>query len=204
MRRFKVTLIAISAVLLFLGTSDLSVWWYNRTPTSIDIAELVKNGAPTEWLKIERGYMDLDRAISTSGSVELEALLVPLLPEPDRREIRILVETRNPRLLELVRGYHFTPETPEEQEAFRAKNADEFKARREVTGMLVSGLIAKGNREKLLELARKTGLDVKDDVIFISEGKIPQLWRGLFFTLVALGTILKLFWPQASAGKKRK
>jgi hypothetical protein len=202
MQRFRVTLIAVSAVLLFLGINDLSLWWRNRTPTSIDIATLARSGPPTEWLKVSDGYMDLDRAISTSGSIELEALLVPLLPSPDQEEIRVLVETRNPHILELVRGYHFTPETEQEQAAFREKHAAEFMARREVTGMLVSGLVDKGNRSKLLELARKTGLDIKEDVIFLSEGKIPQLWRGLFFALVALFAVLKLFWPQASPGKK--
>jgi hypothetical protein len=202
MQRFRVTLIVISGFLLFLGINDLSLWWRNRTPATIDIAVLVEQGAPTEWLKVKGGYLDLDRAISTSGSIELEALLVPLLPVPDREEIRVLVETRNPRVLELVRGYHFTPETVEEQKAFREKHADEFQARREVTGMLVSGLIAEGNRDKLLGLARETGLDIQEDVIFLSEGKIPQLWRGLFFALIAMGTILKLFWPGSKSGKK--
>lgn len=203
MQRFRVTLIAVAAILLFLGITDLSLWWRNRAPTSVDIAVLAEQGAPTEWLKVGGGYMDLDRAISTSGTIELEALLVPLLVEPDQEEIPVLVETRNPHLLELVRGFHFTPETAAEQEAFRKEHADEFVARREVTGMLVSGMIAKGNRTKLLELAQETGLNVQEDVIFLSEGKIPQLWRGLFFTLVALGTVLKLFWPQSSTGKKK-
>jgi len=203
MKRFRVTLIAVSAVLLFLGINDLSVWWRNRVPTSIDIATLANSGAPTEWLKVSNGYMDLDRAISTSGTIELEALLVPLLPDLNQEEIRVLVETRNPRTLELVRGYHFTPETEEEQTAFREEHAAEFQARSEITGMLVSGLIAKGNRTKLLELARDTGLDVQEDVIFLSEGKIPQLWRGLFFTLIALFTVLKLFWPQSKQPQKR-
>ncbi len=202
MQRFRVTLIAISAVLLFLGINDLSLWWRNRTPTSIDIASLTQQGAPTEWLEVKNGYMDLDRAISTSGTIELEALLVPLLVEPDQNDIRVLVETRNPQMLELVEGYHFIPETVEEQAAFRKEHAEAFTARRDITGMLVSGMIDKGNRSKLLDLARETGLDVQEDVIFLSEGKLPQLWRGLFFALVALGTILKLFWPQTRSGKK--
>jgi hypothetical protein len=203
MLRFRVTLTAISAILLFLGINDLNIWWHNRVPTPVDIATLANKGASAEWLKVSNGYMDLDRAISTSGTIELEALLVPLLPELGQEEIRVLVETRNPRVIELVTGYHFTPETEEEQTAFREKHAAEFQARRDITGMLVSGLIAKGNRTKLLKLARETGLDVQEDVIFLSEGKIPQLWRGLFFSLVALFTILKLYWPQSSTSKKR-
>lgn len=202
MGRFRVTFLAISAVLMFLGINDLELWWRNRTPTPIDIAVLAEQGPPTEWLKISNGYLDLDRAISTSGSVELEALLVPLISAPDRAEIRVLLETRHPRTLELVRGYHFLPETVAEQQAFREEHAAEFVAQRDINGMLVSGLIAKGNRKNLLELAQQTGMDITEDVIFISEGKVPQFWRGLFFTLVALGTVLKIFWPQGSSGKK--
>ncbi|HKL24847.1 MAG TPA: hypothetical protein VJ910_01325 [Desulfuromonadales bacterium] len=203
MDRFRVTFLAISAVLLFLGISDLELWWRNRTPTPVDIAVLATQGPPTEWLKVTDGYLDLDRAISTSGTIDIEALLVPLLSEPDQEEIRVLVETRQPGALELVEGYHFLPETEQEQQAFREQHAAEFVAQRDVTGMLVSGLIAKGNRKNLLELAQQTGLNITEDVIFISEGKVPQLWRGLFFTLIALFTILKIFWPRTAPGRKK-
>ena len=202
MDRFRMTFLAVSAVLLFLGISDLELWWRNRTPTPVDIAVLATQGPPTEWLKVTDGYLDLDRAISTSGTIDIEALLVPLLPEPDQEEIRVLVETRHPRTLELVKGYHFLPETEAEQQAFREQHAAEFVAQRDVTGMLVSGLIAKGNRKNLLELAQQTGLNITENVIFISEGKVPQLWRGLFFTLIALVTILKIFWPRTRSGNK--
>ena len=52
--------------------------------------------------------------------------------------------------------------------------------------MLVAGLIASGNQQKLLKLAKQTGLDIADDVIFLSEGKVPGKWRGVFFTVVGL------------------
>lgn len=202
MDRFRVTFLAISAVLLFLGLNDLELWWRNRTPTPIDIAVLAEQGPPSEWLKVTGGYLDLDRAISTSGTVELEALLVPLISAPDREEIRVLLETRHPRTLELVRGYHFLPETVEEQRVFREEHAAEFVAQRDITGMLVSGMIAEGNRENLLELAQQTGLNITEDVVFISEGKVPQFWRGLFFSLVGMFTVLKIFWPRTATNKK--
>lgn len=202
MIKFRVTFLAISGILLFLGVSDLDLWWHNRTPTQASAATLINQGPPAEWLKISDGYFDIDRAISTTGTIELEALLVPLLTEPGQTDIHVLVETRHPRTLELVNGYHFLPETEEEQIAFRKANEAEFMAQREFTGMLVSGLIAKGNRTKLLDLARETGLKIDNDVIFISEGKIPQLWRGLFFTIVALLTILRVFWPGKKNNKK--
>lgn len=196
MIKFRVTFLAISGILLFLGVSDLNLWWHNRAPTPASTATLINQGPPAEWLKVSDGYFDIDRAISTTGTIELEALLVPLLATPNQDEIRILVETRHPRTLELVSGYHFLPETEEEQIAFRKANEAEFMTQRAFDGMLVSGLIAKGNRTKLLDLARETGLTIDDNVIFISEGKIPQLWRGLFFTIIALLTILKVFWPK--------
>jgi len=41
------------------------------------------------------------RPISTSGSVEIKALLVPLLTNPDQKQIEALIETRNPQLLKI-------------------------------------------------------------------------------------------------------
>ena len=123
MLRFRVTFLAICGILLFLGINDLTLWWHNRTPTPVSTAALETQPPPAEWLKVSDGYFDIDRAISTTGTIELEALLVPLLSTPAQEEIRILVETRNPRALELVKGYHFLPETEAEQIAYRKAHA---------------------------------------------------------------------------------
>ena len=186
MKRFRFTLIAICLVLLYLGVNDLLLWFHNRAPQAIDISQLEKSGAPQEWLNVKAGYLDLDRAISTSGSVEIEALLIPLVAHHDQARIRILVETRAPDLLQFFQEYHFFTDTIPEKQAFRSKHAETFRGQRDVTGMLVAGLIARGNQQKLLKLAKQTGLDVADDVIFLSEGKEPGRWRGLFFTMVGL------------------
>jgi len=186
MRRFRFTLIAVCLVLLYLGVSDLTLWFNNQSPRVLDISRLEESGAPQEWLNVHGGYQDLDRAISTSGSVEMEALLVPLVTHPDQQTIRVMVETRNPHLLQIFKEYHFFTDTIPEKQAFRRKHANEFKGRRDITGMLVAGLIARGNQQKLLKLARQTGLEIADEVIFLSEGKEPGTWRGLFFTVVGV------------------
>jgi hypothetical protein len=58
--------------------------------------------------------------------------------------------------------------------------------------MLVAGLIARGNQQKLIDLAKETDLYIADDVIFLSEGKEPDEWRGGFFTLVGLLGLFKV------------
>ena len=186
MKRFRFTLIAICLVLLFLGVNDLLLWFNNQLSQTITISQLEQHGAPQEWLNVKAGYLDLDRAISTSGSVEMEALLIPLVTHPDQQRIHVMVETRAADLLRLFREYHFFTDTIPEKQAFRSKHAAVFKGQRDVTGMLVAGLIVRGNQQKLMKLARQTGLDVADDVIFLSEGKQPGKWRGVFFTVVGL------------------
>ena len=202
MKRFRFTLIAVCLVLLYLGGSDLLLWFNNQSPQVLSISQLEESGAPQEWLDVKAGYMDLDRAISTSGSVEMEALLVPLVTHPDQDRIRVMVETRDPNLLQLFEEYHFFTDTIPEKQAFRQKHAGAFKGQREVTGMLVAGLVARGNQQKLLKLAKQTGLDIADDVIFLSEGKQPGKWRGLFFAVVGLiGLIKVMLYKKASADK---
>jgi hypothetical protein len=186
MKRFRFTLIAVCLVLLYLGGSDLLLWFNNQSAQTLSISQLEESGAPQEWLNVKAGYMDLDRAISTSGSVEMEALLIPLVTHPDQQRIRVMVETRSTDLLQLFKEYHFFTDTIPEKQAFRNKHAEEFRGQRDVTGMLVAGLITRGNQQKLLKLAKQTGLDIAGDVIFLSEGKVPGKWRGVFFTVVGL------------------
>lgn len=186
MNRFRFTLIAVCLVLLYLGISDLVLWFNNQSPQPVAIRQLESGHVPQEWLSVSGGYQDLDRGISTSGSLELEALLIPLMAHPDQERIHVMVETRDPELLQLFKDYHFFTDTVPEKKAFRETHATAFTGQREVTGMLVAGLIASGNQQKLLKLAQQTGLDIADDVIFLSEGKTPGRWRGVFFTVVGL------------------
>jgi hypothetical protein len=192
MKRFRFTLIAVCLVLLYLGVNDLLLWFNNQSPRSISISQLEATGAPQEWLSVTAGHLDLDRAISTSGSVEMEALLVPLLTHPDQERIVVMVETREAHLLQIFKEYHFFTDTIPEKRAFRQKHAAVFEGQRNITGMLVAGLIVRGNQQKLMKLATQTGLDVADDVIFLSDGKQPGKWRGLFFTVVGLLGLIRV------------
>jgi len=193
MRRFRYTLIAVCLVLLFLGVSDLTLWFNNQAPQAVSIETLEQIGAPAEWLDVKAGYQDLDRAISTSGSLEMEALLVPLVAHPDQEQIHVIVETRDSHQLKLFQDYHFFTDTLPEKKEFRRKHGAEFKGQRDITGMLVAGLIARGNRQKLIDLAKETDLNIADDVIFLSEGKEPGKLRGVFFTLIGLLGLFKVF-----------
>ena len=192
MRRFRFTLFSICLLLLFLGMNDLILWFHNQSPQPISIGILEQTGAPQEWLHVTAGYQDLDRGISTSGSLEMEALLVPLLMHPDQDQIKVMVETRDSHLLKLFQDYHFLTDTISEKQDFRRDHTNEFQGQRDVTGMLVAGIIARGNQQKLLKLAKQTGLDIADDVIFLSEGKEPDKWRGVFFTVVGLLGLIKI------------
>jgi len=191
MNRFRFTMIAICLVLLYLGVSDLSLWFNNLSPQAISISQLEQDGAPQQWLSVSGGYQDLDRAISTSGTVEMEALLIPLVTHPDQQHINIMMETRDPELLRLFREYHLHTDTIPEKQTFRQEHAAAFKGQKNVTGMLVTSLIARSNQQKLMELAQQTGLDIDDKVIFLSEGKEPGKWRGVFFAIIGFIGLIK-------------
>lgn len=199
MKRFRFTLLAICLVLLFLGWNDISLFLRNRVPDNIAITALERHGASREWLHVTGGTLDLLEAISTSGSIELDALLVPLKSDPLDGDFRVLVETRDPDRIKLFQTYHFKLDSEEAQERYLAEHRSEFFPRQDVTGTLVTGLIATGNRDKLMTLAKDVGMQVTDDVIFIAEGKKPARIRGFLFFALALAGLVKF----AAMGKKK-
>jgi len=202
MKRFRFTLTAICLVLIWLGWTDVSLFLRNRTPHSLSAAELIQNGPPREWLHVTGGYMDLPEGISTSGTLELEAFLIPLRLSPGVQPIDILVETRDPQIIQLLQDYYFKFDSMVEQQAYLEAHADEFLGRRDITGMLVGGLVASGNKDKLLKLAREEGLDINENIIFLSEGKEPARIRGFFFLGLGLLGLLKVGSMWKNAGKK--
>lgn len=192
MKRFRFTLIAICLVLLYMGYADVSLFLRNQEPAEISIEELIAAGPPQQWLRVTGGYLNLDEAISTSGSVELEALLVPLTPGPKQDRYDVLVETHEPHLLDLFGTYHFNLDSLYDKENFREEHARSFFGQRNVTGMLQSSLVAGNNLNRLRKLARAGGMDVPQEVIFLSEGKTPPTWRGFFFLVIALAGLGKV------------
>jgi len=193
MKRFRFTLTAICLVLLWLGWTDASLFLRNRAPLTITEAELVKNGPPREWLHITGGYQDLLMGISTSGSVELDAFLVPLRVSQDSSQpIEVLVETRNPQVVQLLKDYYFKFDTEEAKQAYLKEHQADFFGQRDITGMVIGGLIATGNKDKLMKLAKDEGLNVGDNVLFISEGKEPPTYRGFLFLALGLLGLIKV------------
>lgn len=198
MKRFRFTLLAICLFLVGLGSYNIYLFFRNLHPAAVTIETLEKEGAPREWLRVTGGTLDLEKAVSTSGSIELDALLVPLQGDP-AGGIRVMVETRDPRLLDLFRTYHFQFDSVREKNEYLSEHRDEFHPRREITGALM-GIVAQGNRDKMLKLARSAGLNVSEDVIFLTEGKTPPRYSGFFFAAVGLLGLAKVL----SRWKERK
>jgi len=192
MKRFRFTLIAVCLLLLFLGVSDLRLLLTNPEPLPVSIGELQQGEPPREWLTVSGGVLDLTAAISTSGSIELDAFLVPLKTARDAPGFRVIVETRRPEIIATLSRYHFQLDSEAAQQSFLAEHPEQFYLREPVTGMLAGGLVATGNRDKLLQLARDLGMQVPDDVIFLTEGKTPPKWRGLFYFAAGLLGLLKV------------
>ncbi|PLX85339.1 MAG: hypothetical protein C0617_04505 [Desulfuromonas sp.] len=192
MKRFRFTLLAVCLVLLYLGATDVSLSLRNREPLPATVEELERSGAPREWLTVSGGHQNVLDAINMTGTIEIDALLVPLTLSPEGRSYRVLFETRDPQILDTWKTYYFKLDSPLAKETYLAEHRDAFFPRRELTGMVVGGLVASGNRDKLLKLAREVGMDVADDAIFISEGKEPPRYRGGFFLVIALLGLVKI------------
>ena len=205
MKRFRVTLLAICLVLLYLGGTDVALFLRNQEPQPVTLRQLETTGAPREWLTIDGGYLNLLEAINMSGTIEIDALLVPLTIIPGDKAFKVLFETRDPQILKLWKTYHFKIDSALAQKQFLAENLRAFQAPKQLIGLTASSLIASNNRDKLLELAREVGMDAADDTIFISEGKEPGRWRGLFFVAVGLLGLLKVVFhkPSTSPAKQQ-
>jgi hypothetical protein len=203
MNRFRFTILALCLVLLFLGFTDLQLLFNNPEPAVVSITELEQTGAPREWLSIEGGYWNLEQAISTTGSIELEAFLIPLrsIQDPDA-PIHVIFESRDPEIIALLKTDGFSFDTLAERDKFRAENREMFFGQHDVTGMLIGGLVEKGNRDKLVSLARELNMPVSDDVILLSQGKTPEKFRGYFFVIIAILGTLK-FIHSAYQNKKK-
>lgn len=204
MKRFRFTLLTICLVLLYLGGNDLSLMLRNPAPLQTSLADLEINGPQREWLSLSEIRLDLLEAISTSGTVELEAFLIPIKTDPAQELIQVMIETRDPEIMQLLKTYYFKIENETDRQAFLEKNREAFTPRRSFTGMVVSGLIATANRDKLASLAKELDIPIAENVVFISEGKTPPRWRGIFFTVVALAGLFKtlLRWKSGKAIKE--
>jgi hypothetical protein len=187
-------------VLLYLGGSDLRILLRNPKPMPVSLTELEQQEPEQEWLTIRGGHQDLLEAISTSGSVEVNAFLVPLKTSPEAKDYRILIETRKPQIVDALKFYHFKLETDLERQKYLEEHRELFFGQREVTGMVMSGLIGRNNRNRLSKLSKDYGIAVPENVMFVTEGKEPAKIRGFFFVGVALLGLVKL----ATTWRKRR
>ncbi len=201
MKRFRVTIIAVCIILGWLGYTDLTLYLRNPEPLKISISELETNGAPREWLEVEDGVMNLLQAISMSGKMEITAVLVPLKQtKDDSQNPQVWFETRDPKILNLLKNYYFLLNTEEERKEFVQKNSDSFFQKRPCIGLTADSLAAESNRKQLVELLQTANIPVSDKTIFISEGKKPFLWRGLFFAIISVAGLLRV--AQTFVGKE--
>ncbi|MHB8056491.1 MAG: hypothetical protein ACYDHC_01205 [Desulfuromonadaceae bacterium] len=194
MKRFRITLLVVCLVLGWLGFSDLALYFRNPAPQSINIEALVRQGAPQEWLKVEGGYRDLLQAINMSGTVDITSFLVPLKRSENDDNLQIWFESRDPKVLDALKTYYFDLDTDAARAKFLEENRQLFMGRYDLSGMAVSSLVADSNRGKLKELLAKMNVPVSDQVIFISEGKVPSSLRGFFFVAMALLGLGKLLY----------
>ncbi|PLX78603.1 MAG: hypothetical protein C0616_14290 [Desulfuromonas sp.] len=185
MRRFRFTVAVICLVLLYLGGNDLLFWGCNQQPVTVRVEALATAPPPQEWLVLEGGYLDLLEAISTSGTIEVEAFLVPYRQFAGD-DYRVMVETRDPAIVDTLTTYHFKLDSAREQADYRQQHPGAFELHRPVTGTVIGGLIRNNNKQRLQRLTKEFGVEVPDEVVFISEGKEPPFWRGFFFFCVGL------------------
>jgi hypothetical protein len=200
MRRFRVTIIAICLILGWLGFADLNLLLRNPEPLDISVTNLETAGAPREWLTIHDGFQDLLQAINMSGTMEVGSFLVPLKHSQDTTETNIWFETRDPQIVQALKKYYFMLETDEQRRNFLHENHQLFYAQKELTGMTVDNLVADSNQKKLTQLLQQMNIPIAETTIFISEGKKPAVWRGIFFTGIAIIGLIKVFssWKNAS------
>lgn len=203
MKRFRITILAICLILAWLGYSDISLLLRNRQPQLISINQLEQNGAPREWLQITGGKQDLLQAINMSGSMNIDSFLVPLKTDSESGTMKVWFETRNPQIIDTLKTYYFNLETDRQRTDFIKQNNHLFMAERTITGMTAENLVASSNQSKLVKLLKEMNIPVSEETIFISEGKSPIVWRGLFYSAIAIIGMIKIFTSFASPGKQK-
>ncbi|WP_303723031.1 hypothetical protein [Malonomonas rubra] len=192
MKRFRVTLLAVCLLLTWLGYSDLQLHFRNKAPQQITVQELEQGRPHREWLHVTGGYQNLLDAINMSGTMEIDAFLVPLRSTPDSRSSTIWFETRDPQIVELLKTYYFKLDNDLQRSQFANKNKDQIYAQRDLIGMTADSMVASNNQTKLEELLQQMKLPVGEHTVFISEGKEPIIYRGYFFAVIGILGILKL------------
>ena len=192
MKRFRVTLLAVCLLLTWLGYSDLQLHLRNRSPQQISAHQLEQNQQHREWLHVTGGYQNLLEAINMSGTMEIDAFLVPLRSTLDNPVTTIWFETRDPQIVDLLKTYYFKLDSDLQRSNFVKENESLIYAKRDLIGMTADSMVASNNQAKLEELLQDMKLPVVENTVFISEGKKPTIYRGYAFAIVGILGIIKL------------
>jgi len=192
MKRFRFTLLAVCLLLTWLGYSDLQLHFRNKAPLVISANQLEQGQTPREWLHVTGGYQNLLEAINMSGTMEIDAFLVPLRSFPDNQVTSIWFETRDPQIVKLLKTYYFELNSDSARNDFITENRDFIYAQRDLIGMTADSMVANNNQAKLEELLTLMKIPVGENTVFISEGKEPVIYRGYFFVIIGILGILKV------------
>ncbi len=198
MNRYRVTVLVICAILLVLAVGDFYTLKRNSEPQVI--AWDMKTGGldpDREWVTITGGTLMLEEAVSNSGELEIDALVVPLVRDIDEKKFHVLVETRDPKLVEAFTKYHLGLDSDAEKAEFLEQNIDTFRMQKTIKGMVVvgafGGLMPNRDQETMREVAKATNMDLAEDVVFIHEGNEPASpFRAIFFLVMAIAGVIKV------------
>ncbi len=197
MKRFRFTFLAICMLLTWLGIYDLVLQLRNPEPLRVELRELSSAQPQQEWLSISGGHLDLLKGINMSGTIEIDSFLIPFVEDRSVENPRLWIETREPAIINLLTTYYFKLDNEQKRATYLKEHQDEFFPATTVTGMTADNMIADSNRDKLLELLTSVGIETGEDILFISEGKEPNRYRGPGFLLLSIiGIIRFILWSK--------
>jgi len=192
MKRFRVTLLAICLLLTWLGYSDLQLHFRNKAPQVVTVHELEQRQPPREWLHVTNGYQNLIEAINMSGTMEIDAFLVPLRSSLNNQVTSIWFETRDPQIVKLLKTYYFELNDDSARSEFVEEYSGLIYAQRDLIGMTADSMVANNNQGKLEELLTLMKIPYGENTVFLSEGKEPVTYRGYFYAIIGILGFLKV------------
>ncbi len=198
MNRYRVTVLVVCSILIILAIGDFYTINRNMEPQIIALDKISGDITPDrEWVTITGGTLMLEEAISNSGELEVDALVIPLVRGVGEKTYHTLVETRDSKLLNAFITYHLSLDSEAQKAEYLENNIDIFRMQRSVSGMIVvgafGGLLPNRDQDIMRELAKSENMDLDQSVIFVHEGKEPaKPYRGIFFLLMGIAGIIKV------------
>ena len=140
----------VSIALIIGGGQSVYTGLKNRKATEIGIDAFVANKPAAEWLRIQGGVLDTTNSAypSAFGKGEATSIYVPLVPpgtDSSETTIHVLVQTKDPQLLEFTnqaRKFDDSVTVKGAAEEFLLKNLDKLHVARPVEGLVQFGIDA--------------------------------------------------------------